>query len=499
MQKIMEILSPTATRADSGSGSRQAARTSNESYGSGFNQVFEQELGNSDSRKFNAGRRSSETFETIKPKEQNLIDDDEDLDGIAQTAGVIQNPQSEIVFILEGNMESAEIYNPIPVEEAVPQEAVPQGAVPQEAVPQDSLPQEAAPQVIPQTVPQESAQIINNRDTQTQPQAAKEIPQDFIQILDDEIAEAVQKEVVIKQVAEIQNAETTTTKQAGAANVEVNNANDVSHEQKIDTNPIAASDVEARMPEVMTESQESTGNKSNFSKNDNLSPLENENGANSVEVQEQSEKTYSEAQSEESARSSPGETASTEAPTVTNETLPPLMDGIKPEQFRAVQQMTEATLSQPVKPENLFQELVYRVELMQSATESTMTIKLNPEHLGNVALEVAISAAGLHIRMNVEDAGVRGMINSQLAALIESLEEKGIEVAEVEVDYTAMEFGHSAFKGDPRDYHDKSGSKSQNRNNREVNSKEGVEYYTTLPDIMDYYLDTGVSSVEFSA
>jgi flagellar hook-length control protein FliK len=175
--------------------------------------------------------------------------------------------------------------------------------------------------------------------------------------------------------------------------------------------------------------------------------------------------------------------------------LPPLSEGIKPEQFRAAQQMTQATISTPVKPENLFQEMISRVETMQNDTKSTMTIQLNPEFLGKVALEVAVDAAGLHVKINAEDSGVRNMINSQLTALIESLESKGIEVVEVEVAYTGNNFNASQ---DPRESAEQQ-SKRQRPTNREISAADGIALYTTLPDLHDYYQDVGVSSVEYSA
>jgi len=134
--------------------------------------------------------------------------------------------------------------------------------------------------------------------------------------------------------------------------------------------------------------------------------------------------------------------------------------------------------------------------MMQNDTKSAMTIQLKPEFLGNVALEVAVDAAGLHVRINTEDSGVRSMINGQLAALIESLENKGIAVVEVEVAYTGIHYG--AFQ-DPREGQQQSSGQQQQTKNREANSTDGVAYYAAVTDLMEYYLDTGVSSVEYRA
>jgi len=249
-------------------------------------------------------------------------------------------------------------------------------------------------------------------------------------------------------------------------------------------------EVMARMPETRTQdSQNDKEQDSKFFEKGNPSPLENEN--DETQVKGQTEKTYSDAA--DAAKSAVENKAE---PIITsNEIAPPLSEGIKPEQFQATQQMTQAALNTPVKTENLFEEMISRVEMMQNDTKSAMTIQLNPEFLGKVALEVSIDAAGLHVKINAEDSGVRSMINGQLTALLESLENKGLEVAEVEVVYTGVNNG--AFK-EPGDNHQHQ-SKHHRPANREVSSTEGAAYYTTLADLQDYYLETGVSSVEYSA
>jgi len=251
----------------------------------------------------------------------------------------------------------------------------------------------------------------------------------------------------------------------------------------------ANGEVLARMPETRTQdSQNNSENNSKSFENGNPSPLEN---TNDTKVSGQNEKAYSDAA--EAVKNAAENT--TEISTNEMTAPPPLSEGIRPEQFMATQQMTEAALNTPVRTENLFEEMISRVEMMQNDTKTAMTIQLNPEFLGKVALEVAVDAAGLHVKINAEDSGVRSMINGQLTALIESLENKGIEIAEVEVIYTGVNNG--AFK-EPGE-----GQQEQSRHykpaNREVNSTDGVAYYTALPDLLDYYLDAGVSSVEYRA
>jgi len=278
---------------------------------------------------------------------------------------------------------------------------------------------------------------------------------------------------------------------ADAVNTEHNKPEMVNINTNGEINTNISEEVLARMPDIRTQdSQNNAESSSKFFENGNPSPLENENDES--QVTGQIEKTYSQA-----ADAAKNTTKTEEKPETTpiNEIAPPLYEGIKPEQFKAAQQMTQAALNTPVRTENLFQEMISRVEMMQNDSKSTMTIQLNPEFLGKVALEVSIDAAGLHVKINAEDSGVRSMINGQLATLIESLEHKGIEVVGVEVAYTGVNY--STFQ-DPREGGQEQSKRHQTAK-RDVSPTEGAAYYAALPDLMEYYLESGQSSVEYSA
>jgi len=289
---------------------------------------------------------------------------------------------------------------------------------------------------------------------------------------------------------EIINSDSTTYAQAAEKAEASMTKSDKATTEAINTN--SSDEVMARKPEIRTEdSQENRDTNSKSSENGNLSPLENENDKGKSIGQK--EKTY-----EQTADAVKNALSENKPKTIisANEIAPPLSEGIKTEQFQATQQMTQATLNTPVKPENLFQEMINRVELMQNDTKSTMTIQLNPEFLGKVALEVAVDAAGLHVKINAEDSNVRSMINGQLTTLLESLENKGLAIAEVEVIYTGVNNG--TFK-EPGANEQQQESKHYKPAKRDVNAIDGIASYATLSDLQDYYFETGVSSVEFSA
>jgi len=444
----METLSLTTARTDSGAGARSKSGSGIENAGSNFEKAFGKELAKHESHLTNKKPNPHDAREHVKSvKESNKINKSkiEDNTEEALAAGAMQSGQNGDVFILEGDNEST----------TTPQVHVEIGTEPPELN-----------QMV--TEENENANMIPNTQTESK-------------------AETFSETVTNERQAYAQAAE--------AANMDRANAK-LTAENTDTLSTARLGEVPARMSEIRTQdSHTNAESSSGFMKNGNLSPLENEND----EVRADRQNSYSEVV--QAVRGAVEEESETEAQkaaqAAAGEVLqaPPLSEGIKPEQFAAAQKMTQAALAAPVKPENLFTEMIQRVEMMQSDTKSTMTIQLNPEFLGRVALEVAVDAAGLHVKINAEDSGIRSMINGHLTTLIEALEHKGIEVVEVEVAYTGTNLGTHQ---DSREGASRQGGR-QNTSQSEANTAEQIAFYAALPDLMEYYLDTGVSSVEYSA
>ena len=254
----------------------------------------------------------------------------------------------------------------------------------------------------------------------------------------------------------------------------------------------AQGDVTARMPAIRTSERtekEEGGNKTAASGDGYLSPLENESDRTRVKGRREKEFTK-----DEDAGDSAAKAADKPA-----DNIAPVSADIKPERFRSDMQMAEApgaqAASAPVRTENLFDEMIAKIETDTTETTRTMTIQLKPEFLGKVALEIAMDASGLHLKINAEDQGVRSMVNSQINALIESLQNKGIEVAEVEVTYTGVDNGAFA---DPKKRDAQ--PDSPKRAHRMELLPEDITIYSALPlEALEYYIDEGVSSVEYRA
>ena len=472
MQISTDILSLVMPRTQSDMGVRQRAGPSaKESFR--FDKVFEEAMSEAKPQKtgvYKPTEPAGDKNDAGAPPRKSDDGTDENL-----AAGIIGN-QEPVVFILEGDMESATapetgdvvIFDagaPFADDAGHPVESDPgtdsrpypadggRSAVRAEALPERDEP--AAPDVAAES----GVRIETNPDTAASRPAAQ--AQDTAQSAAPSAADQVRKTVRSDIIAE-----------------KTDTGNDDNAEEGV---------VTARMPiERTSERQENETNGFEFSGNGDLSPLENEN--ETVTEKGQKEKTYSETQ--DAAR---GKAAAAHEPAAHT---PPLANDIRPEQFRADQEMAQVTRSEPVRTENLFDEMVSRIETMHTESASTMTIQLKPEFLGKVALEIAMDAAGLHVRINAADSDVRAVINGQINALIESLGNKGIEVAEVEVAYTGVDNG--AFKESREDHAQPDRPRKPSRMAERI---DGAAYYAALPPIetLDYYIDAGISSVEYSA
>ena len=455
MQIPIEILTRMVTRADSGTGVKPRAgpNLSNEPQ---FAKTLENAVADTETPQKSKDIKPDTKIATNDAKRDKPQNDNDTSAEEAFAAGVMGN-QNLVVIILEGDKESAtpliistEEITPDPPETIVTQSETVTRPEPAAGKP-DTAPFKLNTQ---DAIPAENT--ADEKTTVSAPESGK-LPE-----------AATREENAIKVIEKT-----------------VPGREQVSNEGDPDNN---VREVTARMPITRTsESQENKERDSGFSEEGNLGPLENEN--DTAPVKGEKDKTYS-------VMAKAVRNAAESAPETVNNTPIPLAEGIKPEQFRSNQQMKQATMDAPVRTENLFDEMVSRLETMKTESQSTMSIQLKPEFLGKVALEIAMDATGLHVKISAADSGVRTMLNGQINTLIESLGNKGIEVAEVEVAYTGVDNG--AFKESQGDQAQQ--PHRQRRRNRETEAVDTVAYYAALPfETLEYYLDAGVSSVEYRA
>ncbi|MDR1299451.1 MAG: flagellar hook-length control protein FliK, partial [Oscillospiraceae bacterium] len=119
-----------------------------------------------------------------------------------------------------------------------------------------------------------------------------------------------------------------------------------------------------------------------------------------------------------------------------------------PERVAAAEQLKAAPAEQPVARENLFDAMVEKLEVMREDGVPQMTVELKPEYLGRVTLNLtAAPSGGVNLRISAADPGVKGMIDGQIAALVENLSGKGVRLERVDVVYTGVGAGSGGYDG----------------------------------------------------
>jgi hypothetical protein len=87
----------------------------------------------------------------------------------------------------------------------------------------------------------------------------------------------------------------------------------------------------------------------------------------------------------------------------------------------------------------LFDGIVESAQYIHGNDTDTMTLNLKPAHLGRVEVQLVLSSQGsLSLKVSAEDQNVKGMLNSQIAQLVETLTVKGLRIESAEVVYSGV-------------------------------------------------------------
>ena len=470
MQIPMEILSLMTPRADAGAAIRQNAPAAKKA-DSAFDQILDESHAAITYEKTAETGKAGGTpdREDTEPAIQKKPDKDP-VEGDILAAGAM-GYQNVIVFFIEVDEESADApdvdADTIRITDTI---AMDNGAASAEII-EDAEPEptysgkEAEPPVFTGAETKAEPDAIAAADTKTIPGA---------EMIPDAVTAADVKIAVDENTAE----DTTAAVYPEDAPI----AYPVDAEIPIDR---AAGEATVHKPVIRMSEKRENDDDADIADRGDLKPIENEN--EKIPMKGQKEKAGSDAE----------DTAGNKAEGAQEQLINypiPLTESISPERFQADQQMKQVA-DTPVRAENLFDEMVSRIETMHTGNQQAVTIQLKPEILGKVALEIAMDATGLHIKINAADSDVRTMINGQINALIESLETKGIEVVDVEVAYTGVD------NGDFQEPHkDQAQPERQRRSYRIDGIDDNAAYYAALPfETLEYYLDAGVSSVEYRA
>ncbi|MDR0446873.1 MAG: flagellar hook-length control protein FliK [Oscillospiraceae bacterium] len=125
----------------------------------------------------------------------------------------------------------------------------------------------------------------------------------------------------------------------------------------------------------------------------------------------------------------------------------------------------EISVTADVPRGELIPAMLDRIELMVADGQKSMAISLKPEYLGRVSMTLVSASGGVSVKILADDPGVRSMINSEIAGIIERMSERGIRVVGVELPDTGMGgtelFNHSAFSGGGSDAYERDFASSQ--------------------------------------
>ncbi len=104
------------------------------------------------------------------------------------------------------------------------------------------------------------------------------------------------------------------------------------------------------------------------------------------------------------------------------------------ETLSAAGNVEAAPVQQPQDPYNVMRQIVDQARLIRSDANTEMVIRLNPEHLGELTLRVAVTASGaINATFHTENAQVRGLLESSMIQLKQELQQQGLKVNNVDV------------------------------------------------------------------
>ena len=86
-------------------------------------------------------------------------------------------------------------------------------------------------------------------------------------------------------------------------------------------------------------------------------------------------------------------------------------------------------------PEQVYQQVASRLTLVDGERHSRMTMRLYPEELGQVKLELTVEGDRVRVQMHAQNQQVQEVLEKYLPRLRESFERQGLKLEEAQVTY----------------------------------------------------------------
>lgn len=136
--------------------------------------------------------------------------------------------------------------------------------------------------------------------------------------------------------------------------------------------------------------------------------------------------------------------------------------------------------------------IVDKVRTSAAEGKHDFDIQLKPEFLGKVNIKLIMESGNIKVQIKTDDSAVKGLVSENLVSLQNMLEDKGVNVSNIDVYYDSQTFTGS----DQQAFNQNTGNQQTQKRQINIDSIDSMVYdvMTELPDV---YLEN--SSVEFRA
>jgi len=140
--------------------------------------------------------------------------------------------------------------------------------------------------------------------------------------------------------------------------------------------------------------------------------------------------------------------------------------------------------------------IVERMSYQSGKDTQEFSVSLKPAHLGELSIKLTKSGDGMLAQIKAADADTKGLIQNELASLVEQLKEKGVSLRQIEVTYEAPSFAFNPQQSNGRKQNFEAHSGVKTKAYRAVGAVEAYEAAAPSAPQTLLYAD---SSVEFQA
>ncbi|MGN0482780.1 MAG: flagellar hook-length control protein FliK [Lachnospiraceae bacterium] len=150
------------------------------------------------------------------------------------------------------------------------------------------------------------------------------------------------------------------------------------------------------------------------------------------------------------------------------ETTPNPVHGMQSQQLSATQQTTQPAqaATQQVDAQAIIEQITKFAKTHISLDGTTISMQLNPEHLGKVYLQASYKNGVLTAQLAAQDSAVKDAIEHQISRLQESLNQQGIKVQAIEVTIASHEFEQN-LEGNQHQMSQEMGQQNQQEQERQ--------------------------------